>query len=69
MSETLTLRDLMGMCCFGCGRPAEDHILVLKSTCHPRAGVDVKFQASNGTLLVECHACERLVTVVKVATE
>jgi hypothetical protein len=44
----------------------DDSELVLRATCHPRAGLRAAYDRQAGTLTLMCEACNRLVAAVVV---
>jgi len=61
----LTTRELRAMkcpCCDGGG-----HGVILKSLCHPQAGIEVEFVHMSGVLRITCRKCSDFVCDIKVA--
>lgn len=54
-----------------CESPGCDHSshgpLALSGRCHPRAAVEVWYDAAEGTLTLRCHRCQLAVSRVAVA--
>lgn len=68
MRTPLTRATMDGRGCQapGCAHTAHEG-LVLKSRCHPRAGMKVTYRGSDGVLEVECHQCGMRTAEVQVA--